>query len=100
MIHAAAARNRGGQRDRRKNVFVSRWTGASTAKRPTSPATRRTASAFRRTAGALSVAIEGDAVKFHAVVDEAIAEFFGDALLQRFEFVVDEFEHLAGLDVD
>ena len=33
-------------------------------------------------------------------VDEAIAELFGDLLLQRLELRVDEFEHLAALDVD
>ena len=53
---------------------------------------RKIASPFRGTARALSVAIERDAVQLHAMVDEAEAELFGDALLQRFEFVVDELE--------
>ena len=34
------------------------------------------------------------------MVDEAIAELFGDALLERFELIVDELDDLAGLDVD
>lgn len=34
------------------------------------------------------------------MVDEAIAQPFGNLALQRFEFGVDEFNDLAGLDVD
>ena len=48
----------------------------------------------------LAVAVEGDAVKLHAVVDEAEAELLGDPLLQRLELVVDELDDIAGLDVD
>src|SRR3546814_1227141 len=63
-------------------------------------AARRTTE--RQVIGARSVAlaIEGDTIKFHAVIDEAIAEPFGDDLLQRLELRIDEFDDLAGLDVD
>ena len=47
-----------------------------------------------------TVAIEADAVKLHAMVDQAEAEFLRDPFLQRFELVVDELDHLAGFDVD
>src|SRR3546814_2096496 len=39
-------------------------------------------------------------MKYHAVIDEAVAEPFGDDLLQRLELRIDEFDDLAGLDVD
>src|SRR3546814_13340498 len=56
----------------------------------------------RQVTGAISVAlaIEGDTIKFHAVVDEPVSEPLGDHLLQRFEFGIDEFDDLARLDVD
>ena len=41
-----------------------------------------------------------DAVKLHPVIDEAEAEPLGDPLLQLLELLVDELDHLAGLDVD
>ena len=34
------------------------------------------------------------------MIDEAEAEPLGDPLLQRFQFVVDELDDVAGLDVD
>ena len=34
------------------------------------------------------------------MIDEAIAKLLGDAALEHFKLVVDEFDHLAGLDVD
>src|SRR4051812_12322538 len=43
---------------------------------------------------------EGHPVKLHAMVDEAEAEPLGDLLLQGFELVVGELDHIAGLDVD
>ena len=46
------------------------------------------------------VSIEGDAVKLHPVIDEPEAELLGNSLLQRFQLVVDELDHLAALDID
>ena len=46
------------------------------------------------------IAVEGDAVQLHAMVDEAEAELLGDPLLQCFQLVVDELDHVAGFDVD
>src|SRR5690348_3935461 len=100
IIQAAHARNRRGQEERPSSAFVTTWIGPTTRKSPTSPPMRRAARAFIRTAGALSVAVERDAVELHAMVDEAEAEPLGDALLKRLKFVIDEFDHLAGLDVD
>src|SRR3546814_19757614 len=56
----------------------------------------------RQVTGARSVAlaIEGDTIKFHAVVDEPVSEPLGDHLLQRFEFGLDEFEDLARIAAD
>src|ERR1044071_2500285 len=99
-IHAAAARKRGGQGEPPSNVLVATWTGPSTANSPIKPASRSAARAFIRTAGALPIAVEGDAVKLHAMVDEAEAELFRDPFLQSLQFVVDEFDDVAGLHVD
>src|SRR3546814_14480562 len=46
------------------------------------------------------LAIERDAIKLHAVIDEAEAQPLGDLLLELLKLGIDEFEHLAGLDVD
>jgi hypothetical protein len=48
----------------------------------------------------LPLAVAGDAVQLHAVIDEAKAELLGDSFLQRFELVIDEFDDVAGFDVD
>src|SRR5207302_5188748 len=76
------------------------WIGPRTANSAISPTIRRTARAFIRTAGALSIAVEGDSVQLHAMVDEAVAELLGDPFLQRFELIIDELDDVAGLDVD
>ena len=47
-----------------------------------------------------AIAVEGDAVELHAVVDEAEAELLGDPLLQHFELLVDELDDIAGFDID
>ncbi len=46
------------------------------------------------------LSVGADAVKFHTMVDEAIAQLLGDLALQRLELGVDEFDHLAGFDID
>ncbi|VXC83947.1 hypothetical protein SPHINGOAX6_50372 [Sphingomonas sp. AX6] len=43
---------------------------------------------------------DGDAVQLHPVIDEAEAQAFGDLLLQQFKLGIDEFDDLAGLDID
>ena len=48
----------------------------------------------------LIVAGERDAVKLHAVIDEAEAELLGDPPLQLLQLLVDELDDIAGLDVD
>ena len=98
MIHAAAARKRGGQPERRKMSLVATWSGATIAKSRSRPAIRRTARAFRRTPSAL--AIERHSVQLHPVVDEAEAEFLGDPFLKHLELVVDELDDVASFDVD
>jgi hypothetical protein len=60
------------------------------------PATRPTA--ISRDGSAL--AIGRHPVEFHAVIDEAEAELLGNAPLEILEFLVDELDHVAGLDVD
>src|SRR4051794_36279012 len=61
---------------------------------------RRNARAFNRTPATLTVAGKGDAVELHAMVDEPEAKLLRDPFLKAFEFVVDEFDDVAGLDVD
>src|SRR5438067_9209101 len=100
MIHAAAPRNHGGQRERRSRCFVTMCTGAQKANSIARPARRRTARKLRRAPPALAIAVEGDAVQLHAMIDEAEAELFGNSFLQRFELIVDEFDHIARFDVD
>ena len=51
-------------------------------------------------ARALLLAVDGDAVQLHPVVDEPEAELFRDPLLKLLELLVDELDDIAGLDVD
>src|SRR4051812_10265466 len=99
-IQAAVARKRGGQRERPNSSSVARWIGPITPKSRNRPAMRSAARAFIRTAGGSAVAVEGNAVKLHAVVDEAEAELLGDPLLKHFQLVIDELDDIAGFDVD
>ena len=46
------------------------------------------------------LAVDADAVELHPVVDEAVAELLGDPPLQLLQLLVDELDHIAGLDVD
>ena len=46
------------------------------------------------------LAVEGNAIKLHTVVNEAVAEFFGNYLLQCFQLRIDKFDNFAGFDVD
>src|SRR6476646_3629468 len=94
---ATAPRKRAGHGEEPNSALFSRWTGAISANSRIAPAIRTSARALGR---GLAVAIAGDAVELHPVVNEAEAELFGDALLQRFELVVDELDDVAGLDVD
>src|SRR5213075_2673206 len=93
---ATAPRKRGGHGERRNSRVLAICRGASTRNRPATAARR---SPISRREG-LAIAVEGDAVKLHAMVDEAETEAFGDALLKRLQLVVDELDHLARLDVD
>src|SRR6476646_4235697 len=67
-------------------------------------ANSRAAAAMRSVARALgrglAIAVEADAVQLHPVVNEAEAEPLRNPLLERFQLVVDELDHVAGLDVD
>ena len=96
-IHAAAARKRCGQRDR-PSSHLDNWCGARQARNSRiSPAARRLKSSEDRPSAA---AVEGDAVKLHAMVDEAETKLFGNPLLEVLEFFVDELDDRPGLDVD
>src|SRR3954471_3920101 len=100
MIQAAAPRKRGGQGEARNSNLVATWTGTTSRNSRTSPKMRRAARAFIPTTGDLAIAIFSDAVKLHAMVHEAEAELLRDAFLKGFQLVVDEFDHVARLDVD
>src|SRR6478735_6335086 len=99
-IRAAAARNHCGQGERESSQRDNKWSGAHNTNSNRTPATRRAARPLRRALSGSAIAVEGDAVQLHAVVDEAEAELFGDALLQQLELVVGELDHVSGLDVD
>lgn len=49
---------------------------------------------------ASAFAFKPNAVKLHAVIDEPVAELFGDLTLELFEFGIDEFDDFAGFDID
>ena len=46
------------------------------------------------------LAVEGNAIKLHAVVNEAIAQFFGDYFLQGFQLGIDKFDNLASFNIN
>src|SRR4051812_42102102 len=94
QIQPAAPRKRGGHGERPKISLVARWSGAQTTNSANNPVTRTPMSGRE----GLTVAIEGDAVKLHAMIDEAEAELLGDSLLQRLQFVIGELDDVAGLD--
>ena len=48
----------------------------------------------------LPVAVERDAVQLHSVIDEAEPELFGNPFLERLKFFIDEFDDIAGFDID
>lgn len=50
--------------------------------------------------GGLIFAVDADAVQFHPVVHQPIAEPFGDLALEGLQFRIDEFDDLAAFDVD
>ena len=99
-IQAPARRKRCGHGEWPVSALVTRWNGAQARNRRISPAIRRAARNVRRAGAALMVAVEGDAVQLHPMVDEAEAQPLRDPLLQFFQLVVDELDYLAGLDVD
>ena len=98
MIRAAAARNRGGHGDRRPPIMAIRCGGTINSNSPSSPPSL--SAARHRDEDRSASAIASDAIKLHSVVDQAEAEPVGDPALQFLEFLVDEFDDLAGLDVD
>ncbi len=46
------------------------------------------------------LAVGSDAIELHAVIDEAEAEPIGYLALEYFKFGIDEFDDLAGFDID
>src|SRR5262249_5004027 len=83
------------------------WRGTSTSNPAISPIARRQIRSlpaneigwgFPRAASIL--AGEADSIELHPVIDEAEAEFLRDLLLKLLVLGVDEFDDLAGLDVD
>jgi len=48
----------------------------------------------------LAIPVECDAVKLHAMIDQPETKALRDTLLQRFEFVIDELDHIARFHVD
>src|SRR5438128_1760475 len=100
ISHATAPRNCGGTGERPSRSLVAICTGAHSTNNKMTAATRSAARTGDEPLGVLTIAVLGDAVQLHAVIDEAEAELLGDALLKRFELVIDEFDDVAGLNVD
>ena len=113
-VRAGRVRRRRGP-GRRRSTPLRRGSGAARAsgrrtawmqmraaadEQPAASAAIRATASRRETARGLAVAVEGDAVELHPVVDEPEAELLGDPLLQLFQLLVDELDDLAGLDVD
>ncbi len=98
-IHAAEPRNHRGQRDFPKISLVATWIGPITANNRRSRRLRMAALNWELS-DRLAVAVERDAVKLHAMVDEAEAELLGDALLKKLQFLIDELDDRSRLDVD
>ena len=46
------------------------------------------------------LAVDGNAVKLHAMVNETVAEAFCNNFLQRFKLGVDKFDNFAGFNVN
>ncbi len=97
QMRATPLRNRRGQLDRPVSLD-SRCGTTHTRNQPPNAAIRT--AARQRDDGASAVAIAGDAIELHAMVDQAVAEPVGDPPLQLFELLVGEFDDLAGLDID
>ena len=97
---AAIARKVRGQPDFPNSSLVATWIGPITANSNRSRTLRIAARNCELLAAVLAVALEGDAVELHAVIDEAEAELFGNALLELLQFLVDEFDHRTRFDVD
>jgi hypothetical protein len=63
----------------------------------------RAISRTRKTARSLSgslVAVEGNAIEFHAVINESKTKSLSDLTLQRLQFGIDKFDHPAGFDIN
>src|SRR3546814_20100934 len=94
QMGAALPRNRRGQGEGRGNGRHSPWAATQAMRARTRPASLRPT----RSRSATSIlAIERDAIKLHAVIDEAEAQPLGDLLLELLKLGIDEFEHLSGL---
>jgi len=61
---------------------------------------RAIARAFTLGGAGSAVAVEGDAVQLHPMIDETEAEFLRNPLLKCLELFIDELDHIARLDVD
>src|SRR6476660_7010839 len=82
MIQAATPRNHCGQGDRPNSSLVTIWTGPQKRNQSTTATMRAIARAFTLTGAGLAVAVEGDSVQLHSMIDEAEAELLCDALLK------------------
>ena len=97
-IRAAPRRNRLGHGDLRPLRRARRCGGRQIKKK--SPRLAILAKARQRDDLGSAFADGRDAIKLHAVVNQAIAEFFGNAPLEHFKFFVDELNDFASLDVN
>src|SRR5213075_436074 len=100
QIHAAAARKRRGHSDRPSRSLVATWVGATVRNSRMSPAIRAAARGLNAARAGSAIAVERDAVKLHPVIDETETQLLGDALLERFQLIVDELDDVARLDID
>ena len=104
LVQLTESRNRRGQGDGRPKSRQILWSTTPTIRliATTSNRARKTNCPTTKAAGLRRsiLAVDGNAIKLHAVVDEAVAEFFRDDFLQRLKLGVDKFDDLAGFDID
>src|SRR3546814_16044674 len=93
QMRAALPRNQRGQGEGRRNSRHSPWAATQAMRARTRPASLRP---IRSRSATSILAIERDAIKLHAVIDEAEAQPLGHLLLAMLKLRIDEFEHLAG----
>src|SRR6476661_10869899 len=92
MIHPAPPKNHCGHGDRPNSSLVTMWTGPQNRNQRRMAPMRAIARAFTLGGAGSAVAVEGDAVQLHPMIDETEAEFLRNPLLKCLELFIDELD--------